>query len=520
MPIKRLHRINPARAIPVLGYISKGLKLGNAPLDTNRFWVSFNPKLFSPAEIARMEKQWAEFHGLSAMPDSNGSSNGFLTLWKTMGGADKAKDGKVITEASAKRAILSSGVFPNGTEHNYAAKRLDGLTLITDDANDDISYESWLEWRVRNKQNDLKLLIRCDMETQHLRMNKDTWRLERSDVPCQRESKTSCQCKPSITLRVVYWDFMKRYRIPYGYFVIQSGAWNDDSNILPSLGYIQQNYAEAYDIPMSKIPFSVWREPFTYTYVDNGNNKTKTDHVIKLAATSDFILSLGTMPASRRAVKQDETGKAIDLLEEEPEVGWEHLGDIADSEDIPADEGFDPFEFDGFEEDYDGTFEGGGSEDIPEQGMTIDQWWALAFGETIEGSLAYWKQAYPHNEYSFPDEDTVRKEPNGMFVLARALAAARIRIPIDRIYRTGNKTHGFLGVEDTLLYHIRTVEDFKKAGLADEHVELLRQEGVHHFDITALDYPTGILVMKTRKSGSAAGTVYFDMTEIELSEGY
>lgn len=522
MAIKRTQRqINPSRVIPVLGYISKGVKVANAPIDTNRFWVNFNSKIFSPAELVKVEQYWRDYHELTQYPEPEQ----WLSVWKSTGGADEKTTGNAkvkMTPADAKRSILTTGMLPNGMAHSYGAKRLDGLTLITDDHLDDISYESWLEWHYRNKQDELKMLIRCDTETQVMRMNRDTWRLERSDIPCQRDTETGCQCKPTIQLRVVYWDFMKRFHLPFGYFVVQSGAWHDDNNILPSLGYIQQTYADAYGIPLSRIPFSIWREPYTYSYDDKGKTKTKTDNVIKLAATTDFILSLESMPHIKRKVSDSEApnepAPSVDPQIDEDELAWQSLAAQIDEDEPDIDLDFDPFDNAIAMHDEllspDADYDGQAIEEAAQASYNLEQWWGLCFGASIEDSLEYWRDSYPSTE--FPSYKALH-DFNGMFLLAKALADAKIRVPIDALHREANRTFGYLGVDKSLKYHVRTVESLRDAGLPDEQVEQLRKEGTHLFNIAALEYPTGILVMKERQSGRDKGTVYFDMTEIELS---
>lgn len=510
--IKKSHTINPSRIVPLLGYIGKGVKVDNAPIDTDRFWLSPNPKFFSPSDCALMQLRWREYHKLDPIPLDASGKEAYKPVWVSRGGDAK------MSEAQVKRALLTKGKFPDGSEHHYAPKILEGLSLLTSSIHDDSSYEAHMEMFYKTKQGEMKLVIRCDLEQQNLRMNTETWRLEQVDIPCQRDTEKSCKCKPSIALRLVYRDFAAFAHLPYGYFAMQSGSWHDDSNLQPALGYVEQNYSQPYAIPMSEIPLKLWRESKTYSYLDNGQNKSKTDNVLKLFVTDGFIKSL----TDKEAVSYYPSLSAAPAPEPEKE-DWEGLLETPEalSPILENDPDFDPFDgmaepdFAGFE-DYDDVFVGGGSGDESPQASDLDTWFLDLFGGSIEETFAMWQEEYPKVQFPSP-EDFREARNNGQFLLAKALAEAQIYIPIYQIIREDKTTHAFFGHDHAKIkVHIRTVSMFEDAGFPPELVQSLRESGIHDFEHgqDIFDVPHGVMVMKERQKGKDKGTIYFDFENI------
>lgn len=571
MAIKRQHKINPARQIPLLGYISKGVMLANSPIDTDRFWVNFNPKFFNRHEVYHLRLLWDRYHEIDPFPVNSAQKEDWQGLWINHGG----KEG--TTSEQAKRSILTSGEFPDGNLHNFAPERLNHLTLITDDYQDESSYEAWLEWRTKTKADKMQLLIRCDLEKQVLRLNKETWRVESSDIPCQREAKENpCKCKPSIHLRLVYWPFLKYANIPFGYFVVQSGSWYDDSSISPALGFIKQNYSEPFNISMSRIPLTLWREKKKHSYTDGTERRSRTDAVICLSATAEFVFAMTDKLNEnyvREAPQLDPNAAATVIFSPKSmalasnDEQFSELGSAAawlagiqsrtnriDKRSAPVipsemqDEDWDNLLSEA--DELDDGFYGGGDEEIDESdlGDELQQepdiaafgelpaneggkatkppikqdpviglreaYFQRTFGGSVTECLEYWAETYP--DVKFPAAELILNPENKTwFSLAKALSEAQIPIPIHTLWREDKETTGYIGSDGIRVrYHIRTVEAFRGL-IPDGMLEELRVNGEHRFpfDDDNFDIPVGVLAMKTRKKED---TVYFDMTDIHL----
>lgn len=306
MAIKRNRAIRASQALPRLGWIHKGIHVGH-PMDTDRFWISFDPQSVANPDAAMAA--WRNLNGLEAYAHLN----------------DKA----------LKEALKNP-------EHKLAPRFLSDVYVISNDFDDDDSYRSFFEKHITTKNNKRVMTRRCTGEHIVVEMRQDAFGIyDRNHKACPRvaaeaagkDPNKACDCKLEGHLRLLIPALLDAANLPHGYFELETSAWRDDANIYTALGYTQQNWGDAYGIPLSQIPFLLWRELQEYGYIDNkGQPAKKIEAVIHMKATDAYMSSV-------RNQKPIVLVRQIPVAPEQEEA-WEDMPDAEESEPVqePAEE--------------------------------------------------------------------------------------------------------------------------------------------------------------------------------------
>lgn len=271
MAIKRTKQILASQALSRLGWIGKGVKVGH-PMDTDRFWISFDPAVIANPDVAMAA--WRKLNGLEAYAQ--------------------------LTDSELKEALKN----PN---HKFAPRELNNVNVISNQFDDDDSYRVFHEKHVSTKNNKRVIIRRCTTETiiAEMRPEKEMWGIyDRSPKLCPRvaaiaqgkDPNKACDCKLEAHLRLIIPALLEVAKLPHGYFELDTSAWRDDANIFTALGYHQQNSGDPYGIPLSQIPFRIWRETSNYSFVNNkGKAEQKNESVIQMSATDEHMARIRKM---------------------------------------------------------------------------------------------------------------------------------------------------------------------------------------------------------------------------------
>lgn len=316
MAIKRTKQILASQALPRLGWIHKGVKVGH-PMDTDRFWISFDPTVIANPDAA-------------------------LAAWRSLNGLEPYAQ---LTDNELKEALKN----PN---HKFAPRELSNVFIISNQFDDDDGYRVYHEKQVKTANNKRVMVRRCTTETivAEMKQGKDFWGIyDRSPKPCLRviasaqgkDPNNACDCKLEAHLRLVIPALLDAARLPYGYFELDTSAWRDDANIYTALGYTQQNWADPYGIPLSQVPFRLWRESSSYNFMNaKGKSEQKNEAVIHMAASDEHMARVRQMQPI--LVRQIQAASPLPAEELEPTELEEVDFNEAESDESPVD--FTPLE--------------------------------------------------------------------------------------------------------------------------------------------------------------------------------
>jgi hypothetical protein len=298
MAIKRTRAILASQALPRLGWIHKGIHVGH-PMDTDRFWISFDPSVVADPDAAM--EAWQGLYGLKPFAQ--------------------------LKPQALKEALKNP-------EHNFAPAVLNNVYVISNQFDDDDGYRSFFEKHVKTANNKRIMTRRCTGETIVAEMRQDAFGIyDRSHKACLRVAAESsgkdpnkaCDCKLEGHLRLIIPALLDAANLPHGYFELETSAWRDDANIYTALGYTQQNWGDNYGVPLSQIPFTIWREGTEYSYLDsNAKAAKKFEFVIHMAATDEYMASIRNQ---KPIVLVRQVPAAAPVFEDEAEEAWVDAGD-------------------------------------------------------------------------------------------------------------------------------------------------------------------------------------------------
>jgi hypothetical protein len=321
MPIKRTRAIIASQALPRLGWIHKGIHVGH-PMDTDRFWISFDPLAVADPEAAM--KAWQGLNGLQPFAH--------------------------LSDKELKEALKNP-------EHNFAPLYLNNVYVISNQFDDDDSYRSFYEKHIKTNAGKRVMTRRCTGEHIVAEMREDAWGIyNRSHKPCARvlaeaagkDPNKACDCKLEGHLRLIIPALLDAAKLPHGYFELETSAWRDDTNIYTALGYTQQNWGDPYGNPLSHIPFQIWRERTEYSYLDaKGKSAQKIEYVIRMSATDEYmeelrnqkpIVLVRQIPSAEAPVFEDEAEEWVEASSEAETDYNEAEETVTDSAEFSGDE--------------------------------------------------------------------------------------------------------------------------------------------------------------------------------------